>query len=184
MRSRIIWFLVVLLTGFSGTCPIYAQDVVNLLRNGGFEDGMIDPWNLYAGNTGATGEIVQELTGAAVPEDPIEGDYCLHIVVPNAGANRWDAGLTHRELDDFESGKKYTLSAFIKCSEGTLDIVLKPERAASPHEGYPEQLFTITDEWEEYSVTTPVFSDNITPAGIAFHVAATSGELSMDGLRF
>jgi len=54
--------------------------------------------------------------------------------------------------------RKYTLSAFFKCNNGTLDINFKPERALYPHVGYGERVFTITDEWVEYSVTTPVFA--------------------------
>ncbi len=70
MKNRIVWLTAVLLIGFIGFSPSHAQDVVNLLANGGFEDGVVDPWGTYGG---VTTEVVQELAGAAVPEDPIEG---------------------------------------------------------------------------------------------------------------
>ncbi|MHC4519184.1 MAG: sugar-binding protein, partial [Planctomycetota bacterium] len=57
---------------------------VNMLANGGFEDGVMDPWSIYG-----------DATGEVVADDPAEGDACLHITVNSAGANFWDAGLQH-----------------------------------------------------------------------------------------
>ena len=50
MRSRVVWLIVILLVGFG---PVYAQDVENLLANGGFEDGVVAPWGTYGGVTSA-----------------------------------------------------------------------------------------------------------------------------------
>jgi len=135
------------------------EPIENLLANGGFEDGVPEPWSTYGD---VTMEVVQELTDAVVPEAPIEGGSCLHVVVSAAGANFWDAGLQHAG-HVFEAGKKYTLSAFLKCKEGTLDINFKPELGADPWSGYGDQVFTMTDEWAEYSVTTPVFAEDASP---------------------
>jgi hypothetical protein len=166
--------------GFIGLCPGYAQEVENLLENGGFEDGVVTPWSEYGGSTL---EVVQQLVGAAVPEEPIEGDFCLHITVPNAGENHWDIGLQHGG-HTFETGKYYTLSAFVKCNEGTLEICFKPERAEDPWEGYPEQSFTMTEEWQEFYVTSPVFADDVNPASITFHIAYDAGDFWIDGIRW
>ncbi|MFB0552969.1 MAG: carbohydrate binding domain-containing protein, partial [Phycisphaerae bacterium] len=152
----------------------------NILANGGFEDGVPDPWSTYGD---ATLEVVQELAGAAVPEAPIEGGSCLHVVVGSAGANFWDSGLQHAG-HVFEAGKQYKLSVFLKCKEGTLDINLKPERGESPWEGYGAQIFTMTDTWAEYSVTTPVFEAEVVPATITFHIAFAPGEFWVDDARF
>jgi len=161
--------------------PIKVEiDTRNILANGGFEDGVVDPWSTY-GN--ATMEVVQELVGAAVPEAPIEGSSCLHLVVPEAGANFWDAGLQH-EGHVFEAGKKYTLSAFLKCKQGTLDINFKPELGEDPWTGYGSQAFTMTEEWAEYSITTDVFTEDVSPATITFHIAYTPGDFWVDGVRF
>ena len=70
MRNRVVWLTAVLLIGFIGFSPGHAQEVENLLANGGFEDGEVTPWGTYGG---VTSEVVQVLAGAAVPEDPIEG---------------------------------------------------------------------------------------------------------------
>jgi len=84
MKTRVVWLTAVLLIGFIGFSPGHAQEVENLLVNGGFESGAIDPWITYGG---VTTEVVDSLEGAVVPEDPIEGKYCLHLDVTTLGAN-------------------------------------------------------------------------------------------------
>ena len=152
----------------------------NILANGGFEDGVAEPWSTYGD---ATLEVVQELVGAAVPEAPIEGGSCLHVVVGSAGANFWDSGLQHAG-HVFEAGKQYTLSAFLKCNQGTLDINFKPELGEDPWTGYGSQAFTMTEEWTEFSVTTPVFDADVSPATITFHIAYAAGDFWVDDVRF
>ena len=61
---------------FMDTVDRLMNPPVNLLANGGFEDGVPDPWSTYGD---ATLEVVQEF--------PIEGSNCLHVVVGSAGAN-------------------------------------------------------------------------------------------------
>ncbi|MHC4206376.1 MAG: PA14 domain-containing protein, partial [Planctomycetota bacterium] len=181
MRNRVVW-LTVLLLGFIGISPGHAQ-VVNILDNGGFEDGVMAPWSIYAGPPGANGEVVTELVGAAVPEDPIEGDYCLHVMVPEAGENAWASGLQHAG-HVFETNKIYTLSVFLKCNEGTLSIGLKPELGEDPWTGYGATTVTITDEWVEYTTTTPVITEDVDPATITFHISATAGDFWVDAVRW
>jgi hypothetical protein len=84
----------------------------------------------------------------------------------------------------FERGKKYTVSVFLKTKQGTIDIRIKPERDASPWEGYNDQVFTMTEGWTEYSVTTPVLSADVDPAAVTFHIAFGPGEFWIDGVRF
>jgi hypothetical protein len=180
MRNRVVWLTAFLLIVFIGIGPSHAQEIENLLDNGGFEDGAVAPWTEYGG---ATLTVVQELQGAAVPEDPIEGDYCLHVVVPNPGVNFYDFGLKHAG-HTFEAGKKYTLSAFVKVKEGTLQINFKPELDGDPWTGYGEQVFTMTDEWAEYYVTTPVFTADVSPADIMFHIGFDAGDFWVDGVRW
>ena len=104
-------------------------------------------------------------------------------MVGSAGANFWDAGLQHGG-HVFEAGKRYTLSAFLKCSQGTLDINFKPELAADPWTGYGSQAFTMTEEWAEYSVTTDVIAEDVSPASITFHIAYAAADFWIDGVRF
>jgi len=170
-----------MLLGLVGLGPSHAQDeIVNILDNGGFEDGVPAPWSTYGS---VTTEVVHELTDAAVGEDPIEGNYCLHLVVPSAGANFWDTGLQHAG-HVFEQGKKYTLSAFLKSKQGELQINFKPELGQDPWPGYGAQSFTMTEEWTEYSTTTPVFTENVDPATITFHIQYAAGDFWVDGVRW
>jgi hypothetical protein len=180
MRNRIVWLSAVLLIGLMGFGTSHAQEVENLLANGGFEDGDISPWGTYGA---VTSEVVQVLVGAAVPEDPIEGRYCLHLEVAEAGVNFWDSGLQHSG-HVFEEGKKYTLSAYLKCNEGELNINFKPELGEDPWTGYGAQSFTMTEEWTEFSVTTPVFTEDVIPATITFHIGYTPGDFWVDGVRW
>jgi len=159
--------------------PILAQGVVNVLPNGGFETGNAGPWNIY-GNV--TFEVVTECAGAAVPEGPIEGNYCLHIVVPSAGAGPHESGMSDGSFT-FEKGKKYAFSCFIKCKSGTLQFRMKPEHGAAPWEAYGDQVFTATDKWQEFHVTTPVFTEDVTPASPTFHFAFEAGNFWLDDIR-
>ena len=180
MYRKMIWVAVALLIGFLGIGQSRGQDVVNLLDNGGFEDGVMAPWSTYGP---VTSEVVDQLVGATVNEDPIEGNYCLHLEVPEPGVNFWDAGLQH-DPHVFEQGKHYTLSAFLKCDAGTLDINFKPELAQDPWTGYGAQAFTMTEEWEEYSTTTPVFTEDVNPGSITFHIQYAASSFWVDAVRW
>jgi len=181
MRTRVIWLMAVLLIGFIVCDTSHAQDENgNYFPNGGFEDGVLEPWYVYGG---ATAEVVSKLAGAAVAEEPVEGDLCLHVTVREPNPNWWEIGLVPSGAV-FEKGKKYTVSAFLKCKEGTLQVDLKPQRSEDPWTGYSQETFTITEEWTEYYVTTPVFTENVTPAGVTFHIGFAAGEFWIDGVRF
>jgi len=161
--------------------PVQSETLgLNLLANGGLEDGVADPWSTYGG---VTAEVVTQLVGAAVPEDPIEGSSCLHLNVTGVGANFWDVGLQHQG-HVFEAGKKYTLSVFMKAKEGTLDINLKPELAADPWTGFGAEVVTITDQWAEYSITTPVMTADVDPAAITLHIGFAAAEFWVDAARW
>lgn len=179
IKFHIFSFILIFLA-FSSVSYVWSVEVENLLSNGGFEDGIMAPWTTYGNVTTA---VVKELQKANVPEKPIEGNFCLNIKINAKGANFWDSGLQHTG-HVFEKGKKYTLSAFLKCKEKTLQINFKPELGVDPWPGYGERSFTMTDKWTEYSTTTPIFADNVNPASITFHIAYDIGEFWIDGVRF
>ncbi len=145
--------------------------VVNLLTNGGFEDGVMAPWGIW----GATAEVVTT--------NPAEGKSCLHVTVPQAGANFWDSGLNQSPFV-FQAGKKYTFSAWLRCKQGTMRINFKPELQKDPWTGYGEQVITMSDQWVEYSVTTPVLAADVNPGSATFHIGFDAGEFWIDGVRF
>jgi hypothetical protein len=152
---------------------------VNLLTNGNFETGTSDTWGIW----GSTFEVVTELVGAAVPEPPIEGTYCLHVTVPNATTNFWDTGM-NTAPPTFEKDKKYTLSVWLKAKSGSVTVNLKPEHSADPWEGYGEKQVTMTDTWAEYSITTPPFATDVSPASITFHLGFGPAEFWVDNVRW
>jgi hypothetical protein len=160
--------------------PKGQAQVVNLVVNGGFETGVLAPWGLY-GN--ATSQVVTQLAGATVPENVIEGKYCLYVDVASGIVNFWDAGLQPSGIV-FQKGKKYTLSAFVKSKKGQLQVNFKPELAANPWTGYGEKMMTVTETWTEYYVTTPVFAADTAPAGFTFHIGSAVGGFWVDAVRF
>jgi len=167
-----------------GFSPSHAQEVENLLVNGGFEDDDLAPWTIWSSWGDVTGEVVKELVNAAVPEDPIEGDFCLHLVVPTPpGVAQWECCLQHgRHV--FEKGKKYTHSAFFKCKKGRMQIGFELQIGQEPWTVYSEQVFTITDEWAEYSLTSPVFTEDVSSGNVLFRLAFEVGDFWVDGVRF
>jgi WD40 repeat protein len=145
--------------------PQSGDAATNMLANGGFETGVVEPWIAY-GNINA--EVVGALVGAAIPEAMIEGDSCLHVVVPEASTNYWDAGLSHTG-HYLEAGKKYTLSVFLKSKVGKLNINVKPELAVAPWTGFGNEIITITEKWAEYNITTSVLPEDIGPVSVTFN---------------
>ena len=178
MKERLLWLVVALLAGFVGSTSSQAQ--VNLLENGNFETGAVAPWISYGDTTLA---VVKELTDASIPDNPIEGEYCLHVTVNSAAANFWDIGIKHAG-HVFQAGKKYTLSAFLKTSDGTRQINFKPEIDGAPYTGYGEQTITINSEWQEYHVTTGVLASNVDPASITFHLGFSAVDFWMDDVKW
>jgi hypothetical protein len=150
----------------------YAAAPVNIIKNGGFESGVMDPWSTY-------GDMVK---AEILAKDAIEGKFCLHLIIGTKPANFWDGGLQNGN-QIFAKGKKYTLSAYVK-SPQKLQINFKPELAADPWSGYGDKVMTTTDKWAEYYVTTPVMVADATPASVTFHITFDVGEYFMDGVFF
>ncbi len=180
MRNRLVWVTAILCLGYLGVNPSFSQEVENLLTNGGFETGEMAPWVTYGG---VTTEVVDELVDASVPEEPIEGNYAIHLVVEAAGANSWNIGLQNQNYV-FEKGKHYTLSTWMKSKSGELQVRLKPELQVDPWTAYGELEVTITEEWAEYSTTTPVFTEDVSPSSITYHIGFAAGDFWMDGVRW
>jgi hypothetical protein len=177
-----------------GTGTIYIDDILigkpavadttNLVVNGGFETGLLAPWNAWGGGGAtATFTVVTDCAGAAVAEGPIEGKYCLNVKVSGPSANFWDCEFQAPGPPAFQAGKKYTMSAFFKCKSGTGKVNMKVEHAAGTYDGYETQP-TITDKWVEYHVTTPVYTADVTPTSFTFHVGFQAQEFWVDNIKF
>jgi regulation of enolase protein 1 (concanavalin A-like superfamily) len=177
MRTQKVWLVVALGAGFLTSGVGRAQDVVNLLTNGGFEAADVTPWTAWGG---ATITLVQDLAGASTPQGPLQGGNCLHVVSAGS-ANYWDMGFGQRGLT-FQQGKHYTVSAFLKCKKGTGQVNFKPELAADPWTGW-EQSFVITEEWAEYHFTIPTVSQTLTPCEVVFHVGYAASDFWIDAVQ-
>jgi len=180
MRNRVVRSMAALVIGFVASGPSHAQQIQNQIVNGNFETGAVAPWGTFGT---VTIEVVTTCAGATVPEGPVEGRYCLHATVPAAGANFWDIGLSPRGMV-FQKGKKYTLSAFLKCKKGTLQLDFKPQSGAPAWTGYGQKTVTMTEKWTEYTTTTPVFTEDVTPPNIAFHTGFAAAEFWVDDVKW
>jgi hypothetical protein len=164
-----------------------AREGINLLTNGGFEEGSSMPldtwaplvWSFYGDHTA---EVVSKLEGAIVAEGPIEGEYCLHITVPAAGAHFYDVGV-HHGGHTFEAGKKYTVSLFLKSKQGAARMNIKLELGEDPWTAYAARSVSITETWAQYSVTTPVFASTVTGGNLTFHIGYAACDFWMDDVR-
>jgi hypothetical protein len=158
--------LAIVIVGHAYSAP------VNLLANGNFESGAMDPWTTY-------GAMIKP---EVVSSGAIEGKYCLHVVCDTKGANFWDGGLQHAG-HTFDQGKIYTLVAFLK-SPQKLQINFKPELAQDPWTGYGDKVMTMTESWAEYYTTTPPMPNTVNPATVTFHIAFDVGEFYIDNVQF
>jgi regulation of enolase protein 1 (concanavalin A-like superfamily) len=188
MRNRAIWLTGALLIGLILSGSGQAQQITNLFQNPGFETGVLTPWGSYGGGGATvTSTVVTDCIGATVPEGPIEGKYCLNVKVSGPGTNFWDGAVSPVLISGqgiFRQGKKYTLSLFFKCKSGTATINLKPELAQDPWTGYGETQVTATEKWAEYHTTTPVFSADVNPAHVTFHVEFKAQEFWIDDVKW
>jgi hypothetical protein len=152
---------------------------VNQLGHGGFEDGPATPLNTWAPKEwsiygeGCSMEVVSE--GA------IEGAYCLKVTVPAATTDYWSLGFKQGG-HVFVKDRSYTLSAWMKSNSGPLSVNLKLERDGGDYSG-TEQMASITEEWAQYSVTTPVYAATVEPAAATFHIGWAAGEFLVDDVQ-
>lgn len=93
--NLIIGSMVVLVAGLLVSGMAIAEEIENLMENGGFENGTYSPWQIGGGikndgGIGATMEVVDKLKGADVDEDTIEGKLCLLVGVEDGAASAGD----------------------------------------------------------------------------------------------
>ena len=164
----------------------YSEDEIeSLVANGGFEDGVLGPLMHYdAAGAGIVVELVEN------PPDPIEGNFAVRIETPNIpeGKNFWDAGVGYKHIDVgkqnilvYEKGKVYTVAIFMK-SEDFVRVNLKMAKSADPWTAIGQKNFDLTDEWQEFHITTAEAGvpETLTPAENFIYVLISKGEFWMD----
>jgi len=123
----------------------YADEVVNLIRNGDFEEGTID-WELRL-SEGAVATM-REING----EDVFQGQSCALIEIDNvAKTSAWHLAL-YQEGHQLEEGITYTLCFWGK-ADGLRPVALYVEQAADPWDEYGRVSIEVGEEWQEFSTT-------------------------------
>jgi hypothetical protein len=177
--------MVILVAGFA-----VADEIENLLDNGGFENGSNSPWSIGgsirdAGGVGATMEVVDKLKGASVDEDPIEGDLCLLVTVEEGAASAGSVQfMTANHPPRYEQGEIYTLSAFIKSDDNMqFHLLISGGSEDSFQPSYRSATFVTTDVWTEYYLTTDPFSSQPQATRAKFFVGYGPGAFWIDDIK-
>jgi len=167
-----------------------ADEIENLMDNGGFENGSHAPWSIGGsikdgGGVGATMEVVDKLKGANVDEDPIEGDLCLLVTVEKGAASAGSVQfMTANHPPTYEKGEIYTLSAFIKSDDNMqfhISISGGSEDGFQP--SFKSATFVTTDVWTEYYLTTDEFSIQPQATRAKFFVGYGPGAFWIDDIK-
>lgn len=132
----------------------HSAQVENLIRNGDFEDGLLD-WELRQ-SEGASAEMKEER------RDSVKGQRCVFIEINVvAGTSAWHLAL-YQEGHQIENGTTYTFSCWAKAEEFR-PASLYVEQAADPWDEYGRIEIQVEEEWQEYwttftaSVSSPVW---------------------------
>ena len=141
---RLMSILIVLALSAIIGMSSHAAEVENLIRNGDFEEGLIE-WELRQ-SEGAVARM-EEDRGEA-----IKGGSCVYIDIDNvAGTDAWHLAL-FQEGHLVENGKTYTLSFWAKAEE-TRPVVCYVEQAADPWDEYGRAVIDVGEEWQVYWIT-------------------------------
>jgi endo-1,4-beta-xylanase len=126
-------------------------DVVEALKNGGFESGSgnsFTNWWMGAGN--GTAAFTAETT------DIKEGSRALKAVVTAMGSNSWDIQAVNDAWPSV-AGQSYTLSFWAKAA--TADARIKAVQQVGNF--YDEKTFTLTTTWQQYQWEFTAKADNM-----------------------
>ena len=148
MRKSFIYQLVMLMfllaffTIVSQESP--SAQVVNLIRNGDFEDGLLD-WELRQ-SEGASAEMKEER------RDSVKGQRCVFIEINVvAGTSAWHLAL-YQEGHQIDKDITYTLSFWAKAEE-LRPVAIYVEQASDPWDEYGRTEVEVGEEWQEYWTT-------------------------------
>jgi len=189
-NNLVIAGAVFLAFGLLGSGWAVAEEIENLLDNGGFEDGTHAPWQIGGairdgGGVGATLEVVDKLKGANVPEDPIEGELCLRVEVEKGASSAGDVQfMTANHPAVYKKGEIYTLSAFIKSDENMqFHLLISGGSEDGFQPSFRSATFTTTDVWKEYYLTTDPMPQQPQATRAKFFVGYGSGGFWIDDIK-
>jgi hypothetical protein len=189
-NNLIIVSMVTIVAGFLASSLTVAEEIENLMDNGGFEDGVHTPWQIGGsirdgGGVGAVMEVVDRLKGANIPEDPIEGELCLLVEVEkgasSAGAVQF---MTANHPSVYEKDEVYTLSAFIKSDDSMrFHLLISGGSEDGFQPSFRSETFTTTDMWKEYHLTTAPMPERPQATRAKFFVGYAPGEFWIDDIK-
>jgi len=170
-----------------GASSSYAQGgVVNLLPNGGLERG---GWG-FSGPIENV-QVVSALVGAAVPDRPVEGNYCYYIENTKTEGETavWKLQIkpvTPGQQVTLKKGKIYTASAFLKSKSGKLQTRVVLEHRDETTLLWPTLAggddLDITEEWTELHLTTGVLPKDL-DVQFGFHFGGRIGAFWIDDVK-
>jgi endoglucanase len=129
----------------------------NLLKASTFEDGRALPW-MASFSAPAAGEAGVE-----------DGAYCINVT--NAGTNRWDAQVRHREMV-IQNGHTYTVQFRAWASVET-KMYPKVGMSGPPYQEYFGKLITVSTTPQVYQAQFTADKADDPTAEFAFHVGGT-----------
>ena len=127
----------------------------NLLGNSKFEGGAFLPWSVSFTTPG-------DGTGAVKA-----GRFCVEVT--NAGVNRWDAQMRHREMV-IQRGHKYVVQ-FKAHASAAMKVRPKVGMAGPPYREYWTDTIELTTEPQTFSAEFLMKEPDDPTAELAFHIA-------------
>jgi endoglucanase len=129
----------------------------NLLKVATFDGDTSAPWSAVFSAPGAGGGAVED------------GAYCLEV--RNAGENRWDAQLRHRDMV-IQRGHRYTVQFRAWASQET-DAYPKVGMAGPPYTEYFGKTITLRETPQSFQATFEVDTPDDPTAEFAMHVGGS-----------
>jgi hypothetical protein len=151
----------------------HAAEVKNLIRNGDFEEGLIE-WELrVSGDAVAAMEVVE---GEAA-----KGNSSVYINIDSvAGTSAWHLSL-YQEGHELEEGKTYTLAFWGKAEEPR-PVAIYVEQADDPWDEYGRLEVEVNEEWLEYWTTFPASAAG--PVWPRIALGTSDVNIWVDNVRF
>jgi hypothetical protein len=135
---------------------VQAQDEVeNLVGNGGFEDGILDPWRMVF-KPDANGDAVMTID----KKESFTGKDSLRVEVKSAGNHERAVHIIQQPLlGTVKKGRKYTYSAWMK-AESARPAVLNTMKSGGGEISSPNRKnVMLGQEWREYWFTLSATAD-------------------------
>lgn len=149
-----------------------------------FEAGEdLTAWNSWQ----VQSNLVQHLYGAMIPDGPVQGQSCMQLNVDQIRSQPWDAQYWHTlpaSLLPLKQGERYTMSAYFKTRQGTMEFDFMIERGQSPWGRAINQRITVGEEWELIKLSSEDLAEDFSPGVINLHLGQTTGVLWMDDFKF